>query len=86
MARRYLIAALLACASCSAQPTQQVVDQCEAAADVRFANRPSTQLIEPNRNIQECMLAKGYKMDLLARRCQSSRDPYSDGGCYRRAR
>ena len=85
MARRYLIAALLACASCSATPTQRVVDQCDAATDAKFANRPPGQLIEPNRDIEACMLAKGYALDLSARRCQFSRDPFADGACYRRA-
>ena len=86
MARRYLIAAFLVCVSCSATPTQRVVDQCEAATDVQFANRPPGQLIEANRSIQACMLAKGYALNLSERRCQLSRDPYSDGACYRQAR
>ena len=86
MARRYLIVALLACANCSPTPAQQIVDQCEAATDAKFANRPAGQLIEPNRNIEACMLAKGYALDLSARRCQFSRDPFADAACYRRAR
>ena len=77
---------VLACAGCSAKPTQQVVDQCEAAADVAFAKRPVGQLIEPNLHIEACMRAKGFSLDWSTTGCRSSHDPYSDVACYRRAR
>jgi hypothetical protein len=71
------------CAPKPPEPAALAVAQCEEGADRGFANRPASQLIEPNQYIVACMAARGFKRDPSSTGCQQSRDPYSDAACYR---